>query len=198
VGHVLYAKRVRGECSQVYSDANLSLEQYIRPGTKLEPDTTAVERFSDKIDNKAGVDASVMTFVAKLAGKQAAEVVVSDTTTMIVPDDAIDIPKLQRLADEALQPEECERFFIRGAIVTTITYRVATEVDGSATVSGAAFGANGRIYNAARKYSLDYRLGLTVLPGRRDIKPATPPMARSPAVKPLEGISVPETGLPSR
>jgi hypothetical protein len=199
VGHVVYAKRVQGECPEVYSDANLSLDHYLLPKSKLEPDTTAVERFSDKIDAKANVDAALLTFAANLAANQAAEVVVMDTTTLMAPDDVIDLPKLQRLADQPLQEGDCDRFFIRGAIVTTVTHRTATEVQGGATITGTAFGANGKVFSAAHKYSLDYRLGLSVLPVRREMNPMRSlPRARGNGPQPLEGITVPPNGLPLR
>lgn len=199
VGHVLTAKRERGDCPEVYSDGNLSLEQYLVSGIKLQPDTTAVERYSDKIDAKASVDASVLTFAGKLAQNQAAEVLVMDTTALIVPDEAIDIPRLYKLADQPLGKDDCERFFVRGAIVTTITYRTATEVEGNTTVSGTAFGASGKVYNASSKFSLDFRLGVTVLPVQRgmNVKAPSHPHRGASGQKPLEGIAVPDNGFPA-
>lgn len=193
VGHVLYPKKVSGICPNTYSAAEISLEQYLRAGTKLDPDTTAVERYSDKINAKASIDTSVLTFTTKLAANQAAEVLVADTTTLIVPDSAIDVERLKADVPHKAKEDDCEPYFIRGAIITTVTYRTATEVEGDASVSGTAFGANGKVYNAASRYSLDYRLGITVLPVTqgREIDGKHDPKA-------LRDLAPPEHGFPAR
>lgn len=193
VAHVLYPKKRQGACPDSYSAADISIDQYLQPNAKLEPDTTAVERYSDKIDAKASVDASVVTFATHLGTHQAAEVLVVDTMSIIVPDSAIDIERLKNEVAHKLADDDCQPYFIRGAIVTTVTYRTATEVHGDATVSGSVFGANGKIYSAASKYSLDYRLGVTVLPVTlgRDIGAEGNPHA-------LQGLAPAETGFPMR
>jgi hypothetical protein len=195
VGHVLYPKKVNGVCPESYTSADLSMEQYLLPGTKIDPDTTAVERYSDRIDGKASVDVTVLTFASKLAANQAADVIVADTTTLIAPDAAIDIERLKTSVQQKLEKDDCQPYLIRGAMVTTITYRTATEVQADATVSGAAFGANGKVYNSARKYSLDFKLGVTVLPVRfgKDIAPEG---GERPTA--LKGLAVPEAGFPAR
>lgn len=191
VGHVLYPKKVSGVCPNTYSSADISIDQYLVPGTKLEPDTTAVERYSDKIDAKASIDVTVLTFASKLAANQAAEVLVADTTALIVPDAAIDLERLKADVRQKSKDDDCQPYFIRGAIITTVTFRTATEVQGDASVSGSAFGANGKVYNAASRYSLDYRLGITVLPvtSGRDIAAGSDHKALRELVPPEHGFS---------
>jgi hypothetical protein len=193
VGHVLYPKKVNGVCPTSYSAADLSIQQYVLPGTKLEPDTTVVERYSDKIDANASVDTTVLTFVSKLAANQSSEVLVADTIAMIVPEAGMDVARLKKEVPQKLRADDCPPYFIRGAIMTTVTYRTATEVKADATVSGGAFSANGKVYNAAHRFSLDYRLGVTVLPVKwgKDIGSEVPPRA-------LAGLEPPENGFPGR
>lgn len=193
VGHVLYPKKTSGVCPNTYSSADISIDQYLVPGTKLDPDTTAVERYSDKIDAKASVDVTVLTFASKLAANQAAEVVVADTTTLIVPDAAIDLDRLKADVRQQSHDDDCQPYFIRGAIITTVTYRTATEVQGDASLSGSAFGANGKVYNATSHYSLDYRLGITVLPVTSGKE-----LAAKPDHKALRGLDPPERGFSRR
>jgi hypothetical protein len=136
VGHVLYPKKANGVCPDTYTSADLSLEQYALPGTKIDPDSTAVERYSDRIDSKASVDLTVLTFASNLAANQAAEVVVVDTTTLILPDERIDVERLKK--DVKPGQDDCQPYLIRGAMVTTITFRKATELTADMTVAGSA------------------------------------------------------------
>jgi hypothetical protein len=91
-------------------------------------------------------------------------------------------------------PDDCQPYLIRGAMVTTITYRKATEVSADATVAGSAFGANGKVFSSAKNYSLDFKLGVTVLP----VRAGKALGSEGEDAGKLKGLTVPEGGFPAR
>lgn len=198
VGHILYAKKTKGVCPSTYTDADLGLRQYLVPNAKLLPDNKVEKRYESKIDKNASIDASYLTFTAGLSSKQMAEVIVTDTMSMIISNSDIPVKELEAIALTPLGPEDCDRFYIRGAILTTIVYKVFNERSGKGTASGTTFGANGKVYSSDSEYSLDYKLGITVLPIRKELGSLNGLAAGSSGPKPFAALEVPENGLQSR
>jgi len=163
VGHVLFVKKASdGSCPKVYEDAELSLRSYLNQGVTIVPDNSATLRYQSAIDRRASTQGSYLIFSADFSNDQTAEVVVTDTTSAAAADADIDVEALEGLATTG-NSGDCERFFIRGVVLTTVARKLYSKVDANATAGGTVFAAGGNVYGQGNSYSLDLMIGLNVL-----------------------------------
>lgn len=198
LGHVLYAKKVNGSCeTDKFGEVNLGLQQYLKAGIQLSPNNEAVLRYESKIDKGMSAKASLFAFSSGFSGEQRAEVSVSDAVTIFIKDDDIPKDQLIALANKEMPADVCARYYIRGATLSIILYKAYTHIDANAQTSGNAFGAEGKVYGQGNALSLDFKLGINIIPLRA--RPEGGALAASAApsdVNKLDGLKVPAAGFP--
>lgn len=202
VGHVLFAtKAPDGTCPSSYRDADLSLRAYLNNGTSISPDSTATVRYQSKVDDGSKTQGSYLAFSTNLTREQAAEVIVTDTVSVVVPTESIPIAELEALGAQPLGPNDCERYYIRGAILTTLAHKLYSKLEANASAQGGAFAAGTNLYGNGQSFALDMVLGLNLLPIRPHLdgtRGSAPGPDEAAALKKIATLKIAPTGLKVR
>jgi hypothetical protein len=100
------------------------------------------------VDFNAGVQGSYLQLItADLDVKSKAEVTIRESSECFVTKDKVPWDKIKEWAAAHPPVPGQKRYFIQGALLSTITKTVYTEVSSNARVDGgAAFGAGGKVY----------------------------------------------------
>jgi len=80
-------------------------------------------------------------------------------------------------------PAGKKAFWIRGATLTTVAYKTYQKQTAKAGITGGAFGVAGEVYASADRFSLDYRIGINLIPVSGEIARALPGFTSGTRVK---------------
>lgn len=188
-GHVLYAKRTNRGCGGPYRDASVGPRYLLPSDAHLETDSRADVRFEALIDRGATIEVGYTRLAGTLTAQQVAEISIVDSASVVVPDTSIPVDDLEELATKPLPDGYCDRFYVRGVILMTITTRVYEQLSADASVTGVAFGAKKNIYGNQSARGVDYRIGLTLKPIRPDFDASLALPAASRAFLPLDAVT---------
>jgi hypothetical protein len=200
VGHILYARKsATGGCNvQNFDELALGRRQYLKAGTKLVPDNQAAPRYESKIESGMAASSQLFTFAAHFNADQRAEVSISDAVFLFIKDTEIPQDDLDKVADSPMADDECDRFYIRGVVLSVIQYKTYQRIDADATTSGNAFGASGKVFGEGKSFSLDLKLGVNLLPVRKEAGAGVQAQSTDPVLDRLRTVRVPATGFPER
>ncbi len=170
VGHFLYVvKDAAGQCPKTNNDSydacGVGISSYVKQGVDLKPTNDAVLRYQSKVNAEITGQVAILVAAGNLSAQQAMEMVVTDTVTLALKDGDFDPVTVDGEFSKPLPAGACVRLFIRGAALSTVTYKTYSEIKADATTSGNAFSANGKTYGKGESFSLDYVLGLELYAG---------------------------------
>jgi hypothetical protein len=120
--------------------------------------------YSSRIDRGAAVEGSYLLFSAGLQANQMAELTIEDVSLAFIND--ADIPWERLRAEAVIQPpnSNARRFWIQGALLTTITINYYQEISANASgVVGETFGAKGKVYNKQGTTQRDFKISLELV-----------------------------------
>ena len=151
--------------------------RYLAKDSEVEEKSDPVIRYESKVDRGLTVDGNYLAFAAGLTAEQKAEVVVTDVASAF----AEEIP--WDLLAKVKVPAGKKAFWVRGATLTTVAYKTYQKQTAKANVSGGAFGVGGEVYASADRFSLDYRIGINLIPVSGEIARALPQFTTGTRVK---------------
>lgn len=151
--------------------------RYLARGSEVDEKSDPVIRYESKVDRGLSAEGNYLAFAASLSAEQKAEVVVTDVASAF----AEEIP--WDLLAKVKVPAGKKAFWVRGATLTTVAYKTYQKQSVKANVSGGAFGVGGEVYASADRFSLDYRIGVNLIPVSGEIARALPQFTTGTKVK---------------
>ena len=120
--------------------------------------------FSSRIDRGAEAEGSYLLFSAGLKANQMAEVSIEDVSLVFINDADIPWERLRTEAGTHPPNTNARRFWIQGALLTTITINYYQEISANASgVVGETFGAKGKVYNKQGTTQRDFKISLELV-----------------------------------
>lgn len=117
------------------------------------------------IDNKADAKLQILAFGgANIGAEQKMLFHYSDVSDVWLNDGQFDTAALRNEANQSTDPSIKNRWFIQGALLSTIQKKIFTKVQGglNRTVTGIGFSAEGQIYHSTSTFTKDYAIHLTL------------------------------------
>lgn len=141
------------------SDDNIRAQLKVNR-TKLLLNDKPVKRYECKIDKNLTAKGSYLIFASNLSNTSKAEVLITDLSSVAIGPDELPWDELRKLN----VPPEKKLYFVRGVTLSNVAYKVYTKVSREASVTGGVFAVGGEAYSSNDEYSLDFRIGLNVIP----------------------------------
>jgi hypothetical protein len=119
--------------------------------------------FDATIDKGADVSASYLSFAAAFDAKQVATVSIRDWANIFVKNN--DVP-WDALVREAAVPKEnpaTGRYWIQGALLTSVDASIFQEANANAKFAGPTFGANGKVFSKSSEEVHDNLISVQIL-----------------------------------
>ncbi|HLF92109.1 MAG TPA: hypothetical protein VJB14_01500 [Planctomycetota bacterium] len=165
-----------GPGAPALSEQNITV-RYLAKGSEVEEKSDPVIRYESKVDRGLSAEGNYLAFAASLSAEQKAEVVVTDVASAFAEEVPWD------LLARAPVPVGKKAYWVRGVTLTTVAYKTYQKQAAKASVSGGAFGVSGDVYASADRFSLDYRIGVNLIPVSREIAKALPRFTVATKVK---------------
>jgi hypothetical protein len=123
----------------------LQTNGFIPPVTPIKDEKAFYHSF---IDQSAGVQGSYLAILsADLSTKQTAEVTITETAEAYIPRDKVPWQAIAKWAKDNPPPPGEKRYYVQGALLSSVAKTIYVEVSANATVDGgSAFGAKGKVY----------------------------------------------------
>lgn len=120
--------------------------------------------YESKVDRGAEVQGSYLAWVAKLQGNQKAGVLIQDVSSVFIPYPDIPWKELAKLAVANPPQPGVQRFYVQGALLSSIVIEKYMEIEASASgVMGPAVGIGGKVYARQGSVSRDFRIALELI-----------------------------------
>jgi hypothetical protein len=159
VGSVLY---LEPKSESYERGRRIAREGYVAKLEVIEDSERKV--YYSRVDRSIAAEGSYLLFAANLDASQMADVNIEDVSLVFIND--ADIP-WEELIAEAKRPKsnpETSRYWVQGALLSTLTINYYTEISSSASgVVGETFGAKGKVYNKQSAASRDFRISLELI-----------------------------------
>jgi hypothetical protein len=118
-------------------------------------------RYHAKIDKGFNADLKLLIFSAGISQDQVIDVKITDLLYVFINYEKIPIDSLLKVAKAIKYPGK--KYYIQGALLTSIDEQYNSKVSGNGALVGSAFGANGKVYNESEKFTEDFRISLTLI-----------------------------------
>jgi hypothetical protein len=110
-------------------------------------------RYSSKIDNGASFNGSAVIGSISCDAKQMMELIITDNSYSIVPDSLMLKNTLKNFMKKIPENERQNYYFVKSAMVTTITHRKSSSTKFDAKVNYSYITAGGNVYGTNEKFS---------------------------------------------
>jgi hypothetical protein len=158
MGLVLKVEDTPGRDQKVFDALNI-VGQELPPTSSIQIELKPFKWYESKVTGGMQVQGSYLTAAASISGDGMRDVLITDEAVVYVK--AADIP-WHTLKNMSV-PLNTKLFYVRGAILSSLIYKTYTKVDANATVSGGAFGANGKVFASNEGFSQDIKIALDVI-----------------------------------
>ncbi|MFY0602601.1 MAG: hypothetical protein JXQ93_01530 [Flavobacteriaceae bacterium] len=119
--------------------------------------------YTSKVDNKLQTSVTVLSFSSSLNSKQAVDVKIADISRSFINYEDIPIKKVIDTIKK-LELSDYKKYYIQGALLTSIVTTTGTEIDVNAkAVAGSAYGAEAKVYNEKTESIRDYKISLLLI-----------------------------------
>lgn len=140
-------------------DCKIQVDRYVKNGTGVLIKTPEAIVYNSKIDSKASAQGSYLAFAAQIQAGHVEEVSITDSIVVYYKFEDVPIAELKRYAATVSSPPGVKRYWIQGALLSTINRNSLTEIDADAkSVIGNTAGVSGKVYNKGITIQNDYRL----------------------------------------
>jgi len=118
---------------------------FIPPVTPIHDDKAF---YHSVIDQEAGAQGSYLALLSvDLSAKQTAEVTITETAEAYIPKERVPWQTIAEWGKAHPPRPGQKRFYVQGALLSTVSKTIYSEIKGNATVDGGmAFGAKGKVY----------------------------------------------------
>lgn len=118
-------------------------------------------RYHEKVDKGFDASLKLLLFSGNIAENQVVEITITDLCYVFMEYEKIPIDSLLKVA-KAIS-SGAKKYYIQGALLTSIEEKFHSKVSGNATLAGSVFGANGKAYKENEKFTQDFRISLTLI-----------------------------------
>jgi len=159
---------IETEDAQGTKQFTVGIERYLNPNEK--PAFRTYSESEGKLleiitDNQADAKLQILAFGdVNITAEQKMLFQYSDVSDVWLKDGQFNIDALRNEANRSTDPTVKNRYFIQGALLSTMQKKLFTKVQGglSKTVTGIGFSAEGKIYHSTSVFTKDYAIHLTL------------------------------------